>query len=64
MQHILQEFLNFIKKIFLNLQFFNVLDEAYKSREIPVEFYYLIEKCIKKVQNCSDRGLLEIDENS
>ena len=43
---ILQEFLNFFEELFENFQFF----ETYKSREIFDEFYYLVEKFIKKLK--------------
>ena len=45
--HISQEFLSF-------------LEEMYKSREIPDELYYLVEKFIKKAKNGLDGGLLEM----
>ena len=43
--HISQEFLSFFGKIYRILIF---MEELYKSREIPDELYYLVEKFIKK----------------
>ena len=54
--HISQEFLSFLKNYF-KLRI--ILEGGYKSREIPDEFYYLVETS-KKLKNGLDRGLLEM----
>ena len=49
----------FFRKVIYNIWIF--LEGPNKSREIPDEFYYIVDKFIKKLENGLDReGLLEI----
>ena len=53
-----KKFQHFFEKLFLSFSLFMI---PYKSREIPFEFYYQIEKFIKKLKNSLDReGLFKM----
>ena len=53
---------DFFRNIYLKFfKIFNFMEPLYISREISDEFYYGVEKFIKKPRNCLDReGILEM----